>query len=249
MLSARFVSDIHIENKADPKARLFLSFLKGCNRGNCTHLVLLGDIFDFWIADHSVFVREYAEIIAEVERLRWEQVEIHYFEGNHDLHLKKFWRNQLGCEVHEGPAYFQLGEKAFRVEHGDQMDPEDKGYLFLRWLLRTPALKVLAHRLPGTLVHKIGQRSSSTSRNYTSETKTISQNTAREKIRAHAEKVHSEKPFDYIVTGHVHVRDHCKLTSGAESWNLGTWLNEPGYLEFNEKSQPLVQWHSLRGKE
>lgn len=242
MHSALFVSDIHIESMRDPKAILFLEFLQSLNSSNCSHLFLLGDIFDFWIADHEVFINEYEPLLAELYRLRAEKVEIHYFEGNHDLHLEKFWQGEMGIVVHGGPSYFELHSKALRVEHGDQMDPEDKGYIFLRWFLRTPLMKWLAFHLPSFVVHKLGTSSASASRNYTSEVKTISKDKAREKIHRHAEEVYTHKHFDLMISGHLHVRDTYKLAAGAESWNLGTWLEQPGYLKLDASG---VEWLNL----
>ena len=54
-----------------------------------------------------------------------ENVEIVYFEGNHDLHLRYFWGDRLGLTVSAGPRYFELCGRTLRIEHGDQMDPDD----------------------------------------------------------------------------------------------------------------------------
>ena len=84
---------------------------------------MLGDIFDLWVADHRYFIDAYSEIIDQIKRLQRAGIEIHYFEGNHDLHLKSFWQDELGLAVHNEPFYVQLGDTVVRLEHGDQMDP------------------------------------------------------------------------------------------------------------------------------
>lgn len=246
MARAYFVSDIHIESPESPRAHAFLAFLKRLSgRDDVTHLFLLGDIFDLWVADHDFFVERYADIVEEIKRLRDEGVEIAYFEGNHDLHLGYFWADDLGVTVHPGPTYVELADRTVRLEHGDQMDPDDTGYLFLRWLLRTAPIRLLLRHLPGALISRIGERASSTSRKYTSETKSIDADTAVAKIRAHAEKACRERPFDLIVSGHVHVRDDCEIEiDGAKcrSINLGTWLEQPCYLALDENG---VQFHDI----
>ena len=235
MPSAYFVSDIHITSPDSPRARLFLSFLhKLSGRNNATHLFLLGDIFDLWVADHRCFVDRYREIIDEIRRLRDEGVAISYFEGNHDIHLGYYWADELGLAVHVGPAYVQLGEKTVRLEHGDQMDPDDKGYLFLRWFLRTGAVRLLIRKLPGALVSRIGDRASSQSRRYTSRSKVIRPAEAIAKIRAHARRAYARDPFDLIISGHVHVRDDCRIESESgtfRSVNLGSWFDAPCYFK------------------
>jgi UDP-2,3-diacylglucosamine hydrolase len=238
MLRAYFVSDIHITSPESPRARLFLSFLKALSGdSNVTHLYLLGDIFDLWVADHDFFVNRYREIVDEIARLRSEGVEISYFEGNHDLHLRHFWADQLGLAVHDGPAKVRLGETAVRLEHGDQMDPDDRGYRFLRWFLRTLPVRFLVCRLPGSLIRRIGDRASATSRTYTSSAKSIEPVTAIDKIHVHARKAFAEEPFGLIVTGHVHVRDDSRIvteTGAFRSVNLGSWLDAPCYFKIDE---------------
>lgn len=235
MPCAYFVSDIHITSADSPRGGLFLSFLKELSADDgVSHLFLLGDIFDLWVADHDYFVAAYAEIIAEIRRLNAEGVEIRYFEGNHDLHLRYYWADKLGLIVHPGPAYVDLGDLSVRLEHGDQMDPEDKGYLFLRWFLRTPPVRWLVCHLPGSLVANIGDRASAKSRNYTSSAKSISADDAVRKIRLHAEKAYAERPFDLLISGHVHVRDDWRSPDGDfRSVNLGSWFDAPCYFKID----------------
>ena len=241
MPSAYFVSDIHIMSPSCARARAFLDFLRSLSAADgTTHLVLLGDIFDLWVADHDYFIKKYGDIIDEIRRLVQEGVEVSYYEGNHDLHLRYFWEDRLGIRVHGGPAYIELGGRTVRLEHGDQMDPDDKGYLFLRWFLRTPPVRFLVRHLPGSLIARIGDRASAASRDYTSNTKTIDREAAIGKIRAHARQACAEKPFDLIISGHVHIRDDCQLEAGGTSFrsvNLGSWLDAPCYFKLDASGE------------
>ncbi len=242
MTQAWFVSDIHIADMQDEKAGKFLAFLSSLGRDRaCTQLFLVGDIFDLWVGDHFYFVKKFGPIVLEVKRLVSEGVEVHYFEGNHDLHLSRYFSGELGVVVHMGPEYFYLGGQTIRVEHGDQSDPEDKGYRFLRWFLRTPPLKLLSYRLPGSVVNAIGEKASVRSRAYTSKSKTIDEITARRKLHEHAERAYTEMPFDLLIYGHVHIRDDYRA-KGFRAINLGTWLLEPGVLHVTEEE---VQWVSI----
>lgn len=228
MACAYFVSDLHLSSAEDPKAVRFADFLQQlAAQDDVTHLFLLGDIFDMWLADHRYFVDRYRHIIEHLELLKKNGVAIHYFEGNHDLHLSKFWGGVLGFDVHGGPWSTELAGLRLRLEHGDEMDPDDRGYRFLRWFLRTPPLKLLIEKLPGSIAARIGENASATSRRYTTERKTISRDSAISKIRQHAIRVHAEDPFDLLIAGHVHVRDDYSDPGGFRAVNLGTWLEEP----------------------
>jgi UDP-2,3-diacylglucosamine hydrolase len=231
---ALFVSDIHIASAQDPKFDLFLRFLDHCRETQPKHLFLVGDIFDLWISNRQYFIDTYADIIAKIRNLTSSGTTVHYFEGNHDLDLEVFWQKQLGVRVYSGPKYFMLSGRKVRVEHGDQMDPEDRGYRFLRWLLRTSALKAAGRGLPNALVRRIGERASRASRDYTSNIKVSNDDQAKAKILRHAREVHSVEPFDVLVTGHVHVVEDSEVefeTARVRLLNLGTWLKEPMCFE------------------
>lgn len=247
MSRALFVSDIHIQSANDPKAELFAEFLSACQELRPSHLFLVGDIFDLWIADRKYFRTTYRELIAQIQALKMRGVEIYYFEGNHDLDLKVFWQQELNVKVFEGPAYFDLLGRTVRVEHGDEMDPEDKGYLFLRWLLRTPPVRELGRKLPDPAVRWLGERASGASRDYTSYVKTVSDMEVGEKFKSHVVQAIKEKPFDVLVTGHIHVAQDETLSHDGRNiraFNLGTWLKEPLVLDMSEADvhlRPLAE--------
>lgn len=234
-MKALFVSDIHISSPEDPKYTEFLRFLEVCAHARVDHLFLVGDIFDLWISDRRYFVEKYAAAIERIRRLIELGIKVHYFEGNHDLDLRRFWQHQVGADVYSEAAFFKLDGVSLRVEHGDQMDPEDQGYLFLRWLLRTPLLVFFERYLPNFLVAWIGRRASRSSRVYTSTVKTASEGQVRDKIRTHARRVYEEHPFDILISGHVHVVEDSR-EGKFRVINLGTWLKEPNVLVFENGS-------------
>lgn len=245
MTRAYFVSDVHLVAEDDARGRLFLDLLRRIDEDEvATHVFLLGDIFDLWLADHDYFLERFPAVVAALEKLQARGLELHYFEGNHDLHLERFWGRRLGMRVHPGPVHTELAGRRVRLEHGDQMDPDDRGYLFLRWFLRTPPIRFLLLHLPGSLIARIGERASAHSRDYTSNRKTISPSGAASKIRAHAAQAHAERPFDLILSGHVHVRDdHRFETAGGEarSVNLGSWFDRPCAFLLDERGGRFIE--------
>ena len=229
MIQAYFLSDIHIKSVEESNSEKLLLFLHELqNDKDCTHLFLVGDIFDLWIYNHSYFLKKYARLIDGIRGLVRKGIEVHYFEGNHDLYLRKFWQQDVGVQVHEGPYYFSLGKWVVRVEHGDFMNPEDKGYLFLRKLLRSLPVKTLAKNLPGQVVKSIGEKSSRASRHYTSNQKKMSEDSIKSFMRTYAEEVFQEKAFDLFIAGHTHVFDEYSFSAEgkeAQAVNLGSWFD------------------------
>lgn len=240
---AFFLSDVHLRSLDEPHAALLVDFLdRLLGRDETTHLFLVGDIFDLWIADRPYFRRKFAPIVRRLQGLAARGVAVHYFEGNHDLLLGRFW-TRSGVRPHTAPYTFRLGGLRIRVEHGDQVDPADRGYRFLRWFLHTPPLRFLAHGLPGSLVGTIGERASRTSRQYTSERKTITERRARERFRRHAWRVIHREPLDLIIAGHLHVRDDSVIRCGdraVRAVNLGSWQNGPAAFRVTDREQAFL---------
>ncbi|HVK60507.1 MAG TPA: UDP-2,3-diacylglucosamine diphosphatase [Bdellovibrionales bacterium] len=240
-MTAYFVSDIHLVSPAEEKTEVFNRFLQSIAAGGslekATHLFLVGDIFDLWVGNHRYFSDKFHTTVELIRALAMAGVQVHYFEGNHDLHLDRFWQERLGIKIHADAESFDLAGLRVRIEHGDLINPEDEGYLFLRWFLRTSPMTLLAHSLPAPLVRLIGERASQASRNYTSTAKELPKDQIRKLIRTHAERVGSVSPFDLIITGHVHVEDDFRFkVAGREmrSVNLGSWFDGPKAFVLNE---------------
>lgn len=228
---ALFFSDLHLTSSCDSKYHVLVNFLKKLKPNEISHVFLLGDIFDLWIADRKYFLDEYSELIFQLKKLQAKSIEIYYFEGNHDLYLKKFWQNEMGFRVFSGPLNIKLAETKFRLEHGDQMDPSDKGYLFLRWFLRTTVMKWVAHHIPESWIVKLGQWSSKKSRKYTSEVKVIESDESTYKMLTHVEKQLQVQPFDFFICGHTHVK-HIERLENTTVVNLGSWYDTPKVFQF-----------------
>jgi UDP-2,3-diacylglucosamine hydrolase len=225
------------------KAQGLLRFLISLqDKASETTLFLVGDIFDLWLGGHSYFVNKFKPIVDELTKFTKNGGQLHYFEGNHDLHLKKFWEKQVGAKVYEAPEIFLFEDIVIRVEHGDEMDPDDKGYIFLRWLLRTWLFKFIILYLPGFLVAAIGRWASRTSRTYTNSKR--DEERIAHTIHTHAQKIYGDQHFDVIISGHVHLRDEFhfqKGDKGIKSFNLGSWDDQHRVLHFtNGKWQWLT---------
>lgn len=239
---AIFVSDLHLTGPDDPKTRLFVRFLKGLTEAQVTHVFLVGDIFDLWVGPHAYFGERFEDVVRAITDLVRAGIEVHYFEGNHDLHLEKFWAKKVGAHVHADDGTFEIAGRTVRVEHGDLINPDDKGYLFLRGLLRSRVMTFLAHHLPERFVQMIGERASSASRDYTSTAKAKPVDEIRSLIRQHAEAQSHLTDFDLIVTGHVHVSDDFTFDVGGRpvrSINLGSWYEAPRALVVDSRGVRL----------
>lgn len=241
-MSAYFVSDLHLLDDADPKSQKFIQVLK--RFGQAQQWVLLGDIFDTWVADHDYFQKKYAKVVAQLLELKHQGVEIHFFEGNHDFHLKEFWQERFGFHVHPDIARFDWYGKRIRCEHGDLMNPNDVNYIRLRKFLRAPLTRSALFRIPGDIVGKVGDEWSRHSRKNSSKYTSDRADRIVKMMHAYALQETRSDDFDYLITGHTHTRDEFALPprngTAPIFLNLGTWLERATVLEINDDGHKFI---------
>jgi UDP-2,3-diacylglucosamine hydrolase len=246
---AYFVSDIHLENMQERNGQILLRFLHSlATQENPPDLYFLGDIFDLWLSGHKVFIKKFEPLFEPLRMLKSKGSRLVYFEGNHDLHLHPFWQKKLGFELFEEAQYFKIGDLTVRLEHGDQMNPNDIAYRRWRAFTRNPIVEFLAHALPGIFWNSLGEKMSQKSRKTSRQYRSRNEEPIRSMIREHAIVEHQKKPFDLIISGHMHVKfdEVFQTPSGiVRNINLGSWLEDenPEVLVI-EKSN--VKWISLK---
>lgn len=245
-MNSWFISDLHLRDVNERNGNLLLRFLFFLNQNPSQHrLFLLGDIFDMWISNGPAFVNHYKLIVDEIKKLKVGGGEIYYFEGNHDFHIDTFWTDQLGIKVIEDLEYFDIDGMKVRIEHGDFINPEDKAYLQYRALVRHPAIEPFGHYLSGHFWKWFGESKSKKSRKKTGRYALENSDKIKKLIRTYAERVYvNEKPFDLIITGHMHVFDDYVFEINQKiirSINLGTWLEVPRVLKITSKEVKIYQ--------
>lgn len=248
-MTSWFVSDIHLKNINERNGNTLLRFLFFLNQNPKDHqLFFLGDIFDFWLSDGVAFINHYKQLIDEIEKFKNNGGFVCYFEGNHDFHVDVFWTKKLGIPVYENEAYFKIGNLDVRLEHGDFINPDDHNYLKYRALVRHPLVEPLGHLLPGFFWKWVGEKLSMKSRKRSSSYERFNYEKMINLIRTHAHRSFQQKPFDLIVTGHMHISDEYHFTEGhrqVTSVNLGTWLEKPRALKVEGSKIELIELNSL----
>lgn len=244
-MTSWFVSDIHLKNINERNGNTLLRFLFFLNQNPKQHqLFFLGDIFDFWLSNGKAFADHYKPLIDEIEKFKKGGGYVCYFEGNHDFHVDVFWTKKLGIPVYEDEAYFKIDNLDVRLEHGDFINPDDVNYLKYRELVRKPWIEPIGHIVPGFFWKWLGEKLSQKSRKRSSNYTRVNADRVRELIRAHAHRVFEKKPFDLIVTGHMHIVDDYSFEQSGHkvrSINLGTWLDKPRVLKIENGNAELLE--------
>lgn len=247
-MEAWFISDIHIKTMQERNSEILLRFLHSLTEKNPqdVHLFLLGDIFDLWIGGHAFFVKKFQPLVDAIQALKDSGGKITYIEGNHDVHIDRFWTDEVGIEVCVEPQYYVLNGLTVRVEHGDLINQDDKAYLRLRSVIRHPAIEAIGHLIPGAVWEQVGAYAAKKSRVRSQQYRTKNENRLIEMIRKHAPRAYLEKSFDVIISGHMHVVDDCEIQVGdrkIRSINLGSWYGAS--VQVLKLSGQNMEWVTL----
>jgi UDP-2,3-diacylglucosamine hydrolase len=228
-MRAIFLADAHLSKPADPNYRALLAFLEE-QCGKVDLLVLLGDIFEFWIGKAKV-VADYVPLIDCLERLRHQGTRLVYVEGNHDFHLGPVFTRRLGCQVFPDGGAIELDGLQVFLTHGDLANPDDVSYRLLRKMLRNGLLQRLIRVIPSGLSMAIANRASFESR----------KNSAERHLRWPARTVLQPfvqailaKGYQAVVTGHYHQPYHEKIGDG-EHIALGDWITQYSYAVYEDR--------------
>jgi UDP-2,3-diacylglucosamine hydrolase len=221
-----FLADAHLLDPAAGNYRRLLAFLTG-HRGRIRHLVLLGDIFDFWLGyRHTVFA-PYVPLLEELRRQREAGTELIFVEGNHDFHMGPFFSEFLDCRILPDGGELQLDGRRVFIAHGDLINPGDKAYRLLRKTLRSRLSRALLPLIPPDLAWSVARWASGLS----SRKKGRRQAFLPEKaLLAFAEERFAEG-FDTVITGHFHVPLFRPVENNLLI-ALGDWIDQDSYAVF-----------------
>ena len=115
--SAIFIADSH-ENENRENFWHFLCALKS-GEIKTPQLFLMGDMFDFLAGECEFFVKFYERYVRAIDELG-EEMEIYYFEGNHDFNLARLFKNVKAYPIGAQPVKFtsEYGQSVL-IAHGD----------------------------------------------------------------------------------------------------------------------------------
>ena len=230
------VSDAHLGCQSDPSGKLFHRFLREVPRWG-THLVINGDLFDFWFEWKTVIPRRSFRALAALADLKDAGVEILWVAGNHDCWGGEILREDIGISYIVGAWEGSIAGWNSRIEHGDGLrEKEDRGYRLVRPIMRNPIAIKAFRMLHPDLASRLAQGSSNASRTYR----------ARDEGRGlralAAEALARSRDLDLLVYGHSHVPALEKMENGGVFANAGSWLDAPTYLRVTDESLELLQW-------
>ncbi len=244
-MKAAFLSDVHLTGPGYPghvKLIHFFDRLRGAEGTgsnkiaagtlNLDHLVIAGDLFDFWFGKGDMIYPGFRPVVDRMVALKQAGVRISLCEGNHDFSLADYFSHQLGIDVYPEWAEFNLDGLRILVSHGDTVDRNNLKYLTLRGFLRGSFARRLQNLLPLAFLWRAARLSSRMSKEMSRESQ---DRLAEVMYRFALRKFH--EGYDAVILGHCHKPLLREILNGGRKKTfvtLGDWLTHDSYLLFDE---------------
>lgn len=106
-----------------------------------TQLIMMGDMFDLLVGSISHTMQENGHIISLINSLS-QDIEVLYFEGNHDFNLKELFPHVILFPIQNQPLICLYHEQTIALSHGDLF--QSFWYrVYTTWIRNPFTLKVL----------------------------------------------------------------------------------------------------------
>ncbi|MEK7867511.1 MAG: UDP-2,3-diacylglucosamine diphosphatase [Planctomycetota bacterium] len=238
MSRVRFVSDVHLSQEDPDRADRFARFL-GEAPSDLARLLVLGDLFDYWVGPSQAAAAEYAGVLDALAALTRRGVAIDFVPGNRDFLAGADLAARTGMRLLGDEALVDQGGVRVLATHGDLLCTRDTHYQAYRRFARSPLVRWAFGRLPESVRSRVArgwERKSASIVAAKPESTTRIPDEAVERALA--------RGFDAVVCGHAHRLERRELPGGVlyvlGSWESGgSWLDlADGRLRFGSVEGP-----------
>ena len=240
-----FLSDFHLGTPNPTESLLrekkIVAFLDKIKK-TASAIFIVGDMFDFWYEYRHVVPKGYVRIFGKLAELTDLGISIHFFVGNHDMWMSGYFEKELNIPVYFEPKRFEWNGKKFFIGHGDGLGPGDYGYKFLKTIFRNSICQWLFGLLPPAMAIGTANYFSRKSRKNTNEDELQFLGEDKEWLVIFSREVLAKEHVDYFIFGHRHVPIDYKLNDKSSYINLGDWITNFTYAEFDGNAVTLETW-------
>ena len=129
-MKPRFISDLHLSEKHPELTQAFFKFLNESKEA-CTHLFILGDLFETWIGDDDDSSL-HSEIKTALKTFTTNGPETFFIHGNRDFLVGKVFAEETGITILPDPFTLEINGQTAILSHGDFLCTDDKDYINFR---------------------------------------------------------------------------------------------------------------------
>lgn len=203
-------------------------------------IYLVGDVFDFWFEYKTVIPKGYPRLMGKLAELRDREIPIHFFTGNHDMWMFRYFEEEFGIPVNRKPIVLELSGKTFFIGHGDGLGPGDHGYKFLKKVFSNKLCQWLFARIHPNAGIGIANYWSGKSRALNPEPPEFLGPEKEWLITFSNEELDRQPHIDYFIFGHRHIPiDYLLKNNRSRYINMGEWLTFNSYAVFDGEDVQL----------
>ena len=234
-MKPRFISDIHLSENNPHLTNAFKTFLNE-SKESCTHLFILGDLFEIWIGDDddSSFNQEIKKILTDFTS---NGPKTFFMHGNRDFLVGEAFGKETGITILPDPYALEINNQKVTLSHGDFLCTDDKDYIDFRNQVRDKDWK------NNFLKKTINERKqiAATLRTDSKEATLKKSDEITDVNNQSVEDFINEHQPDLFIHGHTH-RPDIHNVGVSKRIVLGDWESVGWYFWLDEKSYELEQY-------
>ena len=131
------VSDVHLSEPQTRTTEFFLAFLSQHAR-QANHLILLGDLFEYWAGDDDMATPFHQCIVTALRTVREQGCQIYWMAGNRDFLVGSQFAATIGLSLLDDPSQIEIHGERIVLTHGDAQCTDDLAYMAFRQTVRQP---------------------------------------------------------------------------------------------------------------
>ena len=203
------------------------------------HLIINGDLFDFWFEYRRVIPRDAFPTLAALSQLRKAGVELTVTGGNHDRWGGDFWTGELGARFYREPVELELAGFRVFLAHGDGLNEARAASRVMHYVTRMPLTAQLFRWIHPDVGFWLADRMSGSLAEQTKDAASLDRAAAAQRTFALG-LLGRRTDLDLVILSHTHRQ--ALVPSGERRWylNPGAWVDGGAYAVLT-RSGPEVR--------
>ena len=234
-MKPRFISDLHLSEKHPELTQAFFIFLNESKEA-CTHLFILGDLFETWIGDDDD-TPIYQEIKKALLEFTTNGPETFFIHGNRDFLIGNDFAKDTGITILPDPYSLDINGQKVVLSHGDFLCTDDIDYIAFRDQVRTKEWQANFLQKDLTERKEIAEAMRGASQEATSEKSNTITDVNEQSV---LNFVNQHEP-DLFIHGHTH-RPNIHNAGSSKRIVLGDWGNYGWVLNINDQDFELEKF-------
>ena len=233
------VTDAHLGQVPAAVGSAFHSFLDAIPQPG-DHLVLMGDLFDFWFEYQSVIPRKHFATVAKLQEIRARGIPITFVGGNHDRWGGSFFTRDLGIDFYGGEAELDLGGHRAFLAHGDGLTEQHWSGKVMHRFTRHPLTVAVFRVLHPTIGFWIADLFSRHLADNTKDRAVLDRAAAAQRLWA-ADFLGRHPDVRLVIMAHTHRPVIDRQADGRSYLNPGAFLDGGRYAVINKEGTPELK--------